>query len=149
MLWQILSFDELGPHRLYSVLRLRQAVFIVEQDCIYLDTDNRDQQALHMLGTENSHLLAYQRCIPPSSQSPHSMLGRVVVAPDARGRQLGRELVRRGIEHNLSRWPDSDIRISAQAHLQEFYGSEGFIAQGVPYLEDGMPHREMHYPFQR
>ena len=59
MLWQTLTFEELGPHRLYSVLQLRQAVFVVEQACIYLDTDNRDQQALHMLATEGSQLLAY------------------------------------------------------------------------------------------
>ena len=146
MLWQTLTFDELGPHGLYSVLRLRQTVFVVEQACIYLDTDNRDQQALHMLALEDNQLLAYQRCIPPGTECSHSILGRIVVSPDTRGRQLGRELVKRGIEHNVSRWPASDIRISAQAHLQAFYGSEGFIAQGDTYLEDGIPHLEMRYP---
>lgn len=144
MLWQTLTFDELGPHRLYSVMRLRQAVFVVEQACIYLDTDNRDQQARHMLATEGSQLLAYQRCISPDTHCPDSLLGRVVVSPEIRGRQLGRELVRRGIEHNLSRWPDSDVRISAQAHLQEFYESAGFVPRGDVYLEDGIPHRQMY-----
>lgn len=146
--WHILPFGDLGADRLYALLRLRQQVFVVEQDCAYLDLDDKDQQAFHILGTGPDRVLAYLRCIAPGQECPHSQLGRVVVDRGARGRNLGRELVQRGIAHNRARWPRDDIRISAQAHLQDFYASLGFTAEGDEYLEDGIPHRRMHYLFR-
>ena len=146
MQWLTLSFPQLSLDRLYALLRLRQEVFVVEQACIYLDIDNKDQQAVHVLCLENEKLLASLRCLAPGCDAAGSMLGRVVVHPELRGRRLGRELVRRGIEHNLGRWPGSAICINAQAHLQAFYGSLGFIAEGDEFLEDGIPHRRMRYP---
>ena len=145
MQWHTLSFSELSLDRLYAVLRLRQEVFAIEQDCVYLDIDNRDQGAVHLLCLEGEQVLAYQRCIPPGADSPESMLGRIVINATMRGRQLGRELVQRGIQHNIERWPGCDIRISAQAHLQPFYGSLGFTSEGEEYLEDGIVHRQMRY----
>ena len=145
MQWHTLSFTELSPESLYAILRLRQEVFAVEQQCVYLDLDNLDQQAIHILCTDGERVLAYQRCIAPGPGSPDSLLGRVVVCPTMRNQQLGRELVRRGIEHNLLQWPGSDIRISAQAHLQRFYASLSFLAEGNEYLEDNIPHRQMRY----
>jgi ElaA protein len=146
--WHTLTFPELGPERLYAVLRLRQEVFTVEQDCVYLDIDNRDQGATHMLCMEGETLLAYQRCLPPGAEREESGLGRIVVSPGMRGRRLGRELVQRGIEHNTRRWPGRDILINAQAHLQPFYASLGFVPEGEEYLEDGIPHRRMRYRFR-
>lgn len=146
--WHILSFADLGADRLYAVLRLRQRVFVVEQDCAYLDLDDRDQQAIHILGGTRDGILAYLRCIPPGRDGPDSQLGRIVVDPAARGHKLGRQLVERGIAHNRSRWPGSDIRISAQAHLQGFYAALGFAAEGEEYLEDGIPHRRMRCPLR-
>jgi ElaA protein len=143
--WQVLPFTELTGERMYTVLRLRQQVFVVEQNCAYLDLDNLDQQATHMLGMRDGDLLAYQRCLPPGLSYPESSLGRIVVCPAVRGQQLGKELVLRGIEHNLLRWPDSGIRINAQAHLQDFYAALGFVAEGNEYLEDNILHRQMRY----
>jgi ElaA protein len=143
--WQTLSFTELTGTGLYAVLRLRQEVFVVEQNCAYLDLDNLDQHATHMLGMRDGELLAYQRCLPPGLSYPESSLGRIVVCPVVRGQQLGSVLVRRGIEHNLLRWPGSGIRISAQAHLQNFYATLGFVAEGNEYLEDNILHRQMRY----
>lgn len=144
--WQTLKFPELGAQRLYAVLRLRQQVFIVEQQCAYLDIDNLDMRADHMLCTREGQLLAYQRCLEPGLVYPESSLGRIVVDPQLRGQQLGSELVQRGIAYNLSRWPDRSIRINAQAHLQSFYSGLGFIAEGAEYLEDNILHRQMRYP---
>jgi ElaA protein len=144
--WQTLTFPELGAQRLYAVLRLRQQVFVVEQQCAYLDIDNLDQRANHMLCLRDGHLLAYQRCLEPGLVYPESSLGRIVVDPGIRGQQLGRELVKRGIAYNLSRWPGWAIRINAQAHLQAFYSDLGFIAEGDEYLEDNILHRQMRYP---
>ena len=144
--WQNLSFTELTAEGLYAVLRLRQEVFVVEQNCAYLDIDNMDQQETHMLGMRDGELLAYQRCLPPGLSYPESSsLGRIVICPVVRGQQLGRVLVRRGIEHNLLRWPGSGICINAQAQLKDFYASLGFVAEGNEYLEDNILHRQMRY----
>ena len=148
MHWLTLSFSELGLDRLYAILRLRQEVFTIEQDCVYLDIDNRDQQSVHILCMENEELSAYLRCIPPSPDRVESQLGRIVVCPAQRGKRLGRELVQRGIDHNMEHWPDSDICISAQAHLQRFYESMSFVSEGEEYLEDNIPHRRMRYRAQ-
>lgn len=142
-LWRLVAFDELSLEMLYDVLALRADVFVVEQNSAYLDPDGRDRQSRHLLCLDNGQLCAYQRCLPPGLAYPESSLGRIVVSASARGQGLGEALVMRGIEHNFSRWPDHDIKISAQAHLQEFYGALGFVAEGEIYLEDGIEHRAM------
>ena len=143
--WRTLLFSALSGEELYAFLRLRQQVFVVEQQCAYLDLDNLDQTAIHMLGMRGNDLLAYQRCLAPGMSYAESSLGRIVVHPALRGQQMGKNLVRRGIEHNLSLWPESGIRINAQAHLQDFYASMGFTAEGKEYLEDNILHRQMCY----
>ena len=143
--WKTFSFAEFSQEELYAVLRLRQEVFVVEQNSAYLDLDGLDQQATHMFCRDGRTLVAYQRCLPPGVKYPQSSLGRVIVSGQMRGQQLGRELAQRGIDFNLLHWPDSDICINAQAHLQGFYGSLGFTAEGDEYLEDGIPHRKMRY----
>lgn len=141
--WQTATFDELDNRELYEVLRLRQEVFAVEQTSIYVDPDGLDQEAIHMSIWENGKLLAYQRCLPPGLQEAQSTLGRIVVAPGARGRNLGKELVQRGIAHNLRAWPGIDIRIHAQAYLEKFYNELGFITEGDTYDLDSIPHLDM------
>ena len=143
MRWQTTAFEGLDIRELYEILRLRQEVFAVEQTSIYLDPDGLDLQAVHMSAWEGSTLLAYQRCLPPGLQERESTLGRIVVAPSARGRELGRDLVRRGIAHNLERWPNTNIRIHAQAYLERFYNDLGFANDGGVYDLDGIPHLEM------
>jgi ElaA protein len=143
--WHTLTFDQLGQARLYAVLRLRQEVFAVEQQSIYLDLDGLDQQAIHMLCTQDDQLLAYQRCLPPGLSYPESSLGRIVVCPAARSLHLGVQLVQRGISHNLQHWPDSDIRINAQCYLQKFYTNLDFVTDGDAYDEDGIMHIQMLY----
>ncbi len=144
--WQTCEFAELNTLELYAALRLRQAVFAVEQDCAYLDLDNLDQGAVHMLCWHEGELLAYLRCLAPGTNFPESAIGRIVVSQPARGNELGRELVKRGIGHNLQRWPDQNIRINAQAYLEDFYSQLGFVAEGGIFGEDGIPHIQMVYP---
>ena len=143
--WQTANFTELSHEDLYAVLRLRQVVFAVEQNCVYLDLDGLDQQAMHMLCHQDEQLLAYQRCLPPGHSYPESSLGRIVVCPAARGLQLGKELVSRGISYNLQHWPKTDIRINAQAYLRGFYTDLGFETRGDVYDEGGIPHLQMLY----
>ena len=141
--WQILSFDDLGSDRLYRVLQLRQQVFVVEQQSIYLDLDDKDRAASHMLALHDGSLCAYQRCLPPGTSYPESSLGRIVVQPQLRGRRLGHDLVRRGIDYNQRTWPGAGICINAQSYLEDFYVALGFRAEGEEYMEDGIPHRKM------
>lgn len=143
--WQTVNFDELSGGALYEVLRLRSSIFVVEQECAYLDMDNLDQQALHMLYWKDQTLCAYQRCLVPGASYEGSSIGRIVVAPECRGENLGRELVQRGITFNFQRWPNHDICIHAQAYLQKFYASLGFVGEGDEHLEDGILHRHMRY----
>jgi len=141
--WRTQSFSEFTPGQLYEVMRLRSDIFVVEQASIYLDADNKDQVADHVIGSIDNEICAYLRALPPGVSYPQSSLGRILIAQKYRGHQLGRDLVKRGIAHNLSKWPDSDICISAQSHLQDFYASLGFAAEGEVYAEDGIPHRKM------
>ena len=141
--WQTARFDQLSGPELYAVLRLRQAVFVVEQRCVYLDLDDLDQEAAHLLCRDGERLLGYLRCLPPGLHYAESSLGRIVVDPAARGRYLGHELVRRGIRYNLEQWPDSDILINARAYRRGYYTGLGFAAGGDEYDEDGILHVKM------
>tara|TARA_R110001592_G_scaffold363393_1_gene687209 strand:- start:49794 stop:50249 length:456 start_codon:yes stop_codon:yes gene_type:complete len=143
--WQTTEFAGLNGAALYAVLQLRQDVFVVEQDCRYQDIDNLDQGAVHMLCWQEGELLAYQRCLAPGTHFVESAIGRIVVSPQARGRKLGKELVTRGIDHNLLRWQDHGIRINAQAYLEAFYADLGFVSAGDVFDEDGIAHIQMVY----
>ena len=141
--WQTATFDQLNTRELYEILKLRQEVFAVEQTSIYVDPDGLDLEAIHISLWHEGTLLAYQRCLPPGLQEAESTLGRIVVAQGARGKDTGRALVRRGIAHNLERWPGVNIRIHAQAYLEKFYSELGFITDGDIYDLDSIPHLDM------
>ena len=141
--WQTASFEQLSSREIYEILRLRQQVFAVEQNSIYLDPDGLDLEATHISYWHAGQLLAYLRCLPPGLQQTESALGRVLVAAPARGQNLGRELVQRGIVNNLTHWPKANILIHAQAHLEAYYRNFGFVTQGSVYQLDGIPHIEM------
>ncbi len=141
--WTWQSFAELTTQDLYEILSLRAAIFIVEQDCVYLDPDGLDPAGVHCSYREDGQLLAYQRCLGPGIAFAESSIGRIVVSEQARGRDLGRELVRRGVEYNLRIWPGHAIRIGAQAHLAAFYESMGFVSEQDHYMEDGIEHVHM------
>jgi ElaA protein len=141
--WQAYRFDELNTQQLYQILRLRQLVFIIEQDCLYPDLDDLDQQSVHLCAWKDGELLAYLRSLPPGLDYAESALGRILVSERARGLKLGRELVQRGVALNQRTWPGSDIKIGAQAYLEKFYQDLGFETIGEIYIEDGIPHIKM------
>ncbi|MFZ4652081.1 MAG: GNAT family N-acetyltransferase [Rubrivivax sp.] len=143
MLWRWQRFTELGVDGLYEVLALRCRVFILEQGP-YLDPDGLDQVSWHLQGRDAAGALqAYLRVVDPGRKYTEPSIGRVITAPEVRGTGLGRVLMREGLQRCDAAWPGRGVRISAQAHLQRFYGSLGFEAVGAPYLEDGIPHLEM------
>ena len=141
--WHWSRFEELGVHALYEVLALRQRVFILEQGP-YLDADGLDPHAWHLLGRDaEGRLVAYLRVVDPGFKYEEPSIGRVVTDKAVRGSGAGRLLVAEGVAGCDRLWPGLAVRISAQAHLQRFYGEVGFEALGEPYLEDEIPHVEM------
>ncbi len=145
--WHWLDFEALGVARLYALLRLRSAVFVVEQRCLFQDMDDLDAQALHVVGLrpqgDSTELVACARCFPPGVAFAEASIGRVAVRADARGTGLAHALVTQAVSALESQWGAQPIRIGAQAHLAGFYAQHGFVDVGRPYVEDGIPHLEM------
>ena len=145
IVWRFSSFDALSPVDLARIYRARQEVFVIEQQCIYLDADAFDEQSHHLAGWSTDHAvpLAYARLVKPGGKYAEPSIGRVITTAPARGLGLGRELVRRMIGHGAAMYPGHAIRISAQERPARFYADFGFTAVGSPYLEDGIAHLEM------
>lgn len=141
--WETKPFDALSARELYDVLSLRARVFVVEQSCVYLDCDGKDQAALHLLGRDEAGaLVAYSRLVPPGKSFVEASIGRVVTDPSVRRRGLGEPLVREAIARTREAF-GGPIRIGAQKYLERFYARLGFVAEGDTYDEDGIPHVEM------
>jgi ElaA protein len=144
--WVTKKFDELTPHELYTVLRLRTAVFVVEQQCIFQDMDDKDQFSYHLLGWQNDELAAYTRLVPPGTIYSEPSIGRVVTSPSARGKGAGRALMLASIRETVRLFGNQPVRIGAQLYLQKFYSELGFLQVSDTYIEDGIPHIEMVLP---
>lgn len=144
MNWTCVPFDALNLQQLYDVLALRSEVFVVEQQCVFLDIDRLDPQTWHLLGNgADGALQAYARLIPPGVKTPDAVIGRVVTSPAARGGGTGRALMAEAVAQCERLWRGHSITLHAQAHLERFYGSFGFVQVAEPYIEDGIPHVEM------
>jgi ElaA protein len=145
--WHWLRYDALTREQLYAVLRLRSEVFVVEQNCVFLDMDGLDDQAMHLLGIPEGEtaqgLAAYVRCFPAGVTFAEASIGRVVTRRQARGGGMGHRLMAQAIRSLEREWGAQTIRIGAQAHLKSFYEQHGFVDVGMPYIEDGIPHLEM------
>jgi ElaA protein len=137
-------FAELSGIEIYRALMLRQSVFVVEQSCPYLDADGLDESAIHGLGhDQNGRLVAVTRILPPGCKSELPSIGRIAVATDARHLNHGRTIVAAALDETRRHHPGSPIRIDAQAYLERFYGSFGFVRTGLPFDEDGIAHVAM------
>lgn len=139
----IKTFNQLTTQELYQILRLRSEVFVVEQDCVYQDVDNKDQKALHIIGTKNGEIVAYTRIFKPGDYFNNVSIGRVVVSQDQRKYGLGKQIMQASLAAIDQRFPNQPIEISAQSYLLKFYTELGFKVTGEEYLEDGIPHRRM------
>ena len=146
--WRVCRFDELSTLELARIYRARQAVFSIEQQCIYLDADEADELSHHVAAWSPQHAvpLAYARLVNPGVKYPEPSMGRVITTAPARGLGLGRELVRRVLALSGQVHPGQAIRISAQERLAGFYAEFGFVVLGEPYMEDGIAHLEMLRP---
>ncbi len=141
--WNLKSFEDLTPSELYAVLQLRSEVFVVEQNCVYQDIDNKDKKSLHLMAWHRDELTAYTRLVPPGVSFDEASIGRVITSLKYRGLGFGVDLMKKSIQHILESYATNTIRIGAQLYLKTFYEGFGFIVQGEEYLEDGIPHIEM------
>jgi len=141
--WMLKKFDELTAQELYSILQLRNEVFVVEQNCVFQDADNKDQFSYHLMGWEGEKLIAYSRIIPPGMVYEFPSIGRVVTSPLSRRNGSGKILMNESIKAIQKLFGEAAIELGAQLYLKKFYESFGFIQSGEIYLEDGIQHIEM------
>ena len=141
--WKIKSFDDLTVHELYDLLRLRSEIFVVEQNCVYLDLDGKDKVALHLFGEFESKIVAHARLFKAGITFENASIGRVTVDANYRDRKWGHDLMCEAIAGIKYHFGESQITIGAQLYLKKFYESHGFIQTSEMYLEDDIPHIEM------
>ncbi|UJP66697.1 GNAT family N-acetyltransferase [Mongoliitalea daihaiensis] len=139
----IKAFHELSVDELYELLRLRSEVFVVEQNCVFLDLDDKDQQCHHLLLYQDLDLVAYTRIVPACVSYEEVSIGRVVSSPAHRGEGLGRKVMELSLDYCHQLFGPCDIRIGAQTYALAFYESLGFQSDGETYDEDGIEHIEM------
>ncbi len=142
--WSCKGFYELSLDELYEILFLRQEVFVVEQDCPYIDADGKDQKSLHLAARLDGKLVAYTRLLPTGYYyDDAAAIGRVITAASVRKHGYGVELMERSVSEIHKRFNNPRIRLSGQCYLKKFYRKFGFEEVGEEYLEDGIPHIEM------
>ncbi len=141
--WKIKSFENLSVNELYDILRLRSEIFVVEQNCVYLDLDGKDKVALHLFGEFEGKIVAYSRLFKAGISFDNASIGRVVVDAKYRDQKWGHDLMREAIAAIKTHFGESKITIGAQLYLKKFYESHGFVQTSEMYLEDDIPHIEM------
>jgi ElaA protein len=141
----IKSFEELTNVELYQIIMLREQVFVVEQNCPYLDCDGKDLTSMHLWFSKDAVCAAYSRIVPPQYEKDLWSIGRVVVHPDFRGLALGKAIMQAAIDYLKLNKGSKEIQISAQVYLLRFYNELGFHEVGATYLEDDIPHIKMIY----
>lgn len=144
--WLLKTFEELTPYQLYAILQLRSEVFVVEQNCVFLDADDKDQNSYHLMGFENNKLVAYTRLVPPGKIYEEASIGRVVTSPSVRRSGAGKELMKQSIAAVYNLFGVQPIKIGAQLYLKQFYTLFGFEQVSDVYLEDGIEHIYMIKP---
>ena len=141
--WKIKAFDALSVHELYDILKLRSEIFVVEQNCVYLDLDGKDKIALHLFAEYDENIVAHARLFKAGISFDNASIGRVVVDSNYRDRKWGHDLMREAIAGIKQHFNESKITIGAQLYLKKFYESHGFVQTSEMYLEDNIPHIEM------
>jgi len=145
MKWSCKAFKELSLDEFHDIIQLREIVFVVEQDCPYLDVDGKDKDALHVFGEYEGNIVATTRILKPGKSYDEVAIGRVVTSPTVRGMGMGKQLMEESMKFVQLHFGKVPVRISAQTYLLRYYKSFGFIETGEEYLEDNIPHFEMLY----
>ena len=141
--WLLKKFDDLTALELYAIMQLRNEVFVVEQNCVFQDADNKDQSSWHLMGWDNDRLVAYSRIIPGGVAYDLPSIGRIVTSAAVRRNGTGKILMDESIKAVKNLFGDTSIKLGAQLYLKNFYESFGFTQSSAAYLEDGIQHIEM------
>jgi ElaA protein len=142
----IKKFRELSTEEIYNILKLRSEVFVVEQNCVYQDIDEKDKKATHIFIEKNNDIIAYTRIFKKGDYyEENPSIGRVVVSKKERGKNFGKEIMLNSIEFIKKELKGRKIELSAQKYLDKFYKDLDFYSEGEDYLEDGIPHQRMFY----
>ena len=141
--WEWKPFNELSAEEMYTVLCVRQEVFVLEQECLYLDADGKDRKSFHLMGFDGSELMAYARIVEPGVSYEEVSIGRILSSKKARRTGAGIELMNEALSRIEAIYGKVPVRISAQSYLEKFYKKFGFEPTGKEYLEDEIPHMEM------
>jgi ElaA protein len=142
----IKKFRELSTEEIYNILKLRSEVFVVEQNCVYQDIDEKDKKATHLFIEKNNDIIAYTRIFKKGDYyEENPSIGRVVVSKKERGKNFGKEIMLNSIEFIKKELKGRKIELSAQKYLDKFYKDLDFYSEGEDYLEDGIPHQRMFY----
>ena len=139
------TFGELTLEELYAILRLRNSVFVVEQNCPYQDLDDLDQDAFHIFLRDQDGIRAYLRLLPEKGMRSEPLIGRVIAADRRRG--LGSRVLSLGIRTARERLNVESIRVEAQTYAVPFYERAGFVPVSDEFILDGIPHIEMRWTF--
>ena len=140
IVWETCPFKSLSVEKLYEIIQLRQEIFVVEQDCPYIDADGIDLKCIHISGYHKNKLIAYSRIMPPGINYKEASIGRIITKKEHRGHGVGYQLVSISIEEIYKNYGNQPIRLSGQTYARAFYEKLGFISEGKEYLEDGIPH---------
>ncbi len=141
---QVKSFQELSLEEFHDIIALRIQIFIIEQNCPYQEVDGKDKLAHHLFfKNETDEIIAVTRILPQGISYEEVAIGRVVVHEDYRGTGLGSQLMSDSMNFVRDKYGEVPVRLSAQKHLENYYGNHGFKSTGKEYLEDGIPHVEM------
>jgi len=141
--YEVREFGKFTPEELYELLRLRSEIFVVEQTCIYQDLDGKDKVSLHLMAKDGERIVGCIRLIPQGISYEEPSIGRLVVDEEYRKLGIARTMMERGIQYIEEYWNKTEIRISGQAYLRDFYESLGFRVKEGPYLEDDILHFQM------
>ncbi|MHA7098812.1 GNAT family N-acetyltransferase [Priestia aryabhattai] len=143
MSWKLKKFDDLTNIELYNLLKERTLVFVVEQNCPYLEVDGKDPFSYHLFKEDNGKIVAYLRIVPEDVAYQEISIGRVFVKKEYRGQGIADELLKKGLDFILNELKETTVKIQAQEYLRKFYISFGFQAISETYLEDNIPHIDM------
>lgn len=141
--WEWKPFNDLTAEEVYTVLCVRQQVFVLEQECLYLDADGKDRNSFHLMGFLGDELVAYARIVEPGISYKEVSIGRILSSEKVRGTGAGKELMEQALSRIECHYGNVPVRISAQTYLLKFYQKFGFQSTGKEYLEDDIPHTEM------
>ena len=142
--WEIKPYGDLNINEFHDIIALRIKIFVIEQNCPYQDLDGKDKKAYHIFCRDGKgNIVSTARILPNGISYPEVSIGRVVVDESVRGTGVGHELLKRCIDFINAEFGKVPVVISAQKHLEKYYGTHGFVKNSDEYMEDGIPHIQM------